>query len=69
MMGHFKTGYVYSNELLKYRFGDEHPFNQMRLKLTTELLEDMGVLDQQHIITPEIASEETLALVLSLIHI
>ena len=45
MMGHFKTGYVYSNELLKYRFGDEHPFNQMRLKLTTELLEDMGVLD------------------------
>lgn len=63
MMGHFKTGYVYSNELLKYRFGDEHPFNQMRLKLTTELLEDMGVLDQQHIITPEIASEETLALV------
>lgn len=33
-----KTAYVYSDKLLQYRFHDQHPFNQMRLKLTTELL-------------------------------
>ena len=35
-----RTGYVYSDDILKYRFNNEHPFNQMRLKLTTELLLD-----------------------------
>lgn len=38
------TGYVYANELLQYRFSNDHPFNQMRLKLTTELLMDLGSL-------------------------
>ncbi len=33
-----KTAYVYSDKSLQYRFHDQHPFNQMRLKLTTELL-------------------------------
>ena len=37
MQNNLRTGYVYSDELLKYRFNDNHPFNQMRLKLTTEL--------------------------------
>lgn len=58
-----KTGYVYSNEILKYRFNDQHPFNQMRLKLTTELLKKMDVLKDEHIIEPRIATDDEIALV------
>lgn len=55
--------YVYSEDLLKYRFSDSHPFNQMRLKLTTDLLIDLGVLKSEHIIQPRIATDEELKLV------
>lgn len=58
-----KTGYVYSNELLQYRFSNSHPFNQMRLKLTTELLTDLGYLKPNHIIQPRIANDKELALI------
>lgn len=61
MQNNLKTGYVYSDELLKYRFNDNHPFNQMRLKLTTELLQMMKMLKDDQIITPRIATEEELA--------
>ena len=30
--------FVYSDELLTYKFNDEHPFNQKRLLLTLDLL-------------------------------
>ncbi len=55
--------YVYSEDLLKYRFSDSHPFNQMRLKLTTDLLFDLGVLTEAHIIPPRVATDEELQLV------
>ncbi|MBF0842544.1 MULTISPECIES: acetoin utilization protein AcuC [Mammaliicoccus] len=55
--------YVYSEDLLKYRFSDSHPFNQMRLKLTTDLLIDLGVLKSEHLIQPRIATDEELELV------
>ncbi|MCH4391907.1 MULTISPECIES: acetoin utilization protein AcuC [Staphylococcus] len=63
MQNNLKTGYVYSGELLKYRFNDNHPFNQMRLKLTTELLQMMKLLKDDQIINPRIATEEELALI------
>ena len=49
-----KTGYVYSDDILKYRFNNEHPFNQMRLKLTTELLIDAQFLSNENILTLEL---------------
>lgn len=55
--------YVYSEDLLKYRFSDSHPFNQMRLKLTTDLLFDLDVLTSEHIIAPRVATDEELQLV------
>ncbi|MFW3591013.1 acetoin utilization protein AcuC [Staphylococcus caprae] len=58
-----KTGYVYSDEILKYRFNNEHPFNQMRLKLTTELLKEAKFLKPEHIIKPRIATDDELALI------
>lgn len=63
MVSKYKTGFVYSEELLNYRFNNDHPFNQMRLKLTTELLQNMNVLTEEHIIRSRIATEEELALV------
>ncbi|MBI5974259.1 acetoin utilization protein AcuC [Staphylococcus canis] len=63
-MGEFnrsQTGYVYSDALLKYRFHNKHPFNQMRLKLTTELLEAEGLLSDAQIIKPRIASVDEIA--------
>lgn len=63
MQNNLRTGYVYSDELLKYRFNDNHPFNQMRLKLTTELLQMMKLLKDDQIIYPRIATEEELALI------
>ncbi|MCE7783280.1 acetoin utilization protein AcuC [Staphylococcus xylosus] len=57
------TGYVYANELLQYRFSNKHPFNQMRLKLTTELLMELGQLKQHHIISPRIATDDELSLI------
>ncbi|NWK85477.1 acetoin utilization protein AcuC [Staphylococcus sp. GSSP0090] len=57
------TGYVYANDLLQYRFSNDHPFNQMRLKLTTELLLDLGSLTPDHIIPPRIATDEELSLI------
>jgi len=57
------TGYVYSNEILQYRFSNSHPFNQMRLKLTTELLTELNYLKPQHIIKPRIANDTEIALI------
>ncbi|EHJ08975.1 acetoin utilization protein AcuC [Staphylococcus simiae] len=60
---HLTTGYVYSDKLLNYRFHDKHPFNQMRLKLTTELLLDTGLLLPEQIIKPRLATDDELLLV------
>src|SRR5699024_4753929 len=58
-----KTGFVYSSEILQYRFSNQHPFNQMRLKLTTELLSDLGYLKPEHIVKQQIATVDELNLI------
>lgn len=58
-----KPLYVYSDELLKYRFSDTHPFNQMRLKMTTDLLKAAGFLKDSDIVGPRIATEDEIRLV------
>ena len=55
--------YVYDDELLKYRFNDTHPFNQMRLKMTTDLLKAAQFLSDEEIVTPRVATEEEILLV------
>ncbi|MDM5330690.1 acetoin utilization protein AcuC [Neobacillus sp. CF12] len=55
--------FVFSEELLKYKFNSNHPFNQFRLKLTVDLLHKMNALDPQQIIPPRQATEEELSLV------
>ncbi|WP_020007478.1 acetoin utilization protein AcuC [Salinicoccus albus] len=58
-----KPLFVYDDSLLKYRFNSTHPFNQMRLKMTTDLLKSSGFLDDSSIIQPRPASDEELMLV------
>lgn len=58
-----KPAYIYSDELLNYRFNDSHPFNQMRVKMTTDLLLDGGYLSAGDTIQPRTASDEEILLV------
>ena len=54
--------FIYSDDLLNYRFSADHPFNQMRIKLTLDLLEHMGAIDKEEMMEPRRASEEELYL-------
>lgn len=58
-----KPLYVYHDSLLEYRFNDQHPFNQMRVKMTTDLLKYGDYLSEDDIIVPRIATDDELLLV------
>lgn len=55
--------FVYSDELLKYKFSNNHPFNQVRLKLTLDLLKKAKAIDDHHIVPPRHATDEELCLI------
>ncbi len=55
--------YVYDDEIMKYRFNDSHPFNQMRVKMTTDLLKSAGLLSAEDIVKPRRATDAELELV------
>jgi acetoin utilization protein AcuC len=54
--------FIYSDELLGYRFSDEHPFNQTRLTLTMDLLKEANALQSDEIVPPRMATDEELFL-------
>ncbi|MGI8316765.1 acetoin utilization protein AcuC [Halobacillus mangrovi] len=56
------AGFVFSDKFTTYRFRDDHPFNQMRVILTKELLENSQALLDTHLISPRLATEDELAL-------
>jgi acetoin utilization protein AcuC len=58
-----RCSFVFSEELLNYKFNSNHPFNQFRLKLTVDLLHRLKALDNHQIVPPRMATEEELALV------
>jgi acetoin utilization protein AcuC len=55
--------FVYSDDLLNYKFNSHHPFNQFRLKLTLDLLRKLGAIDKHSIVPPKMATEEELLLI------
>ncbi|WP_257352227.1 acetoin utilization protein AcuC [Pseudalkalibacillus decolorationis] len=55
--------FVYSDDLLNYKFSNNHPFNPLRLKLTYELLKTSGILSDDQIVKPRKATDEEIALV------
>ena len=54
--------FIYSPELLKYKFSDHHPFNQLRLKLTLDLLMKSNAIKTNDIVPPRFATKEELSL-------
>lgn len=57
------SSFVFSEELLKYKFSNHHPFNQFRLKLTVDLLKKIDALEEKQVIPPRMATEEELSLI------
>lgn len=55
--------FIYSEELLNYKFSSEHPFNQFRLKLTLDLLKKLNAIEDHMIVKPKMATEDELALI------
>lgn len=55
--------FIYSDQLLRYRFSEHHPFNQFRLTLTLDLLRHLNALDDSQIIEPRMADDEELTLI------
>jgi acetoin utilization protein AcuC len=55
--------FIYSPELLNYKFSADHPFNPLRLKLTLDLLEKSHAIETKDIIPPRSATREELLLI------
>lgn len=58
-----RSVFVFSEELLNYRFNSHHPFNQMRLKLTLDLLQKLGAIEENQIVAPRMATDQELCLI------
>jgi acetoin utilization protein AcuC len=58
-----RSVFVFSEELLNYRFSSHHPFNQERLTLTLDLLKKNGAIEDTDIVPPRIATDEELCLI------
>ncbi|WP_226036548.1 acetoin utilization protein AcuC [Aquibacillus saliphilus] len=54
--------FIYSEEFEKYRFNDDHPFNQTRVAMTKDILESENKLDKEQILLPRKATDEELSL-------
>lgn len=55
--------YIFGEDETSYRFHEDHPFNPLRLELTTSLLIAAGKLFKSECVSPPLASVEELALV------
>jgi acetoin utilization protein AcuC len=55
--------FVFSEEQLNYKFNQDHPFNQIRLKLTLDLLKYINGIQPEDIVLPRMATDEELQLV------
>lgn len=58
-----RCSFIFSEDLLKYKFNSDHPFNQFRITLTIDLLKKINALTSQQICSPRIATEEELYLI------
>lgn len=58
-----RSSFIFSEELLTYKFNNDHPFNQFRLIPTIDLLKKLKALNPEQIFPPRMASEEELCLI------
>ena len=61
--------FVHDLALEEYGFGGEHPFNPLRVRLTVELCEALGLLEGFPFVGPEPATDEDLTNVHSLSYV
>ncbi len=52
--------FVHDAEMEEYGFGSDHPFNPIRLRMTIELCESLGLLKESQFVSPEPATDEDL---------
>ena len=55
--------FIYSPNFQQYKFTNDHPFDQLRVELTYDLLKEMKTINAIDIIEPRLASVDELALV------
>jgi acetoin utilization protein AcuC len=61
-MTNHKSIFIHSPKIEEYKFNDYHPFNQVRVTATKDLLELNRSLSSAHIIEPRIATDKELSL-------
>jgi acetoin utilization protein AcuC len=59
-----KTGLIWEEKFLDYNFGPQHPLRPIRVKLTYELMQSKGILQQEsvEVVKPHLASREEILL-------
>jgi acetoin utilization protein AcuC len=55
-----RAAFVHDVGLEEYGFGGDHPFNPVRLRMTIELCESLGLLNGHRFVEPEAATDEDL---------
>ncbi|WP_220095723.1 hypothetical protein, partial [Klebsiella variicola] len=55
-----RAAIVHDRSLEEYGFGEDHPFNPLRIRLTLELCDALGLLAGYRFLRPEPVSEEEL---------
>src|SRR3712207_5579274 len=58
-----RAAFVHDEALEEYGFGEDHPFNPVRLRMTIELCESLGLLKGYPFVASEPATEEDLTTV------
>lgn len=64
-----RSAVVHGRGLEDYGFGDEHPFNPVRLRMTMDLCDALGLLGGHDLVEPAPATEEDLLTVHSLTYL
>lgn len=59
----YDSVFIYSEDLLNYKFNSNHPFNQIRIKLTLDLLKHLKAIENHHLRPPRHATDEELLLI------
>ena len=55
------SAFIYSDDFRGYSFSPDHPFNQLRVTLTYDLLQKGGFISPSQIISPRMATDEEIA--------
>lgn len=62
-MSQLDSLFIYTPKFQDYKFGENHPFNQLRVDLTYDLLRKMNTLGDHELVSPRLATDDELSLV------